>query len=70
MHNQATDDSEGTPWIVVSNTSEGGYELCCERCKQSYVPALPVTIPMFLAMAKEFSREHKKCQERQEQGQR
>lgn len=47
--------------IRIANTDNGGYALLCLHCGEIYVPSLPISIDMFLAVSKQFGKEHKDC---------
>ena len=47
--------------IRIANTDTGGYALLCLHCGKIYVPSLPISLDMFLAVSKQFNKEHKDC---------
>jgi len=47
------------PWIVL----RGFGLLACERCGDTYAPAMPASIAVYLAICKAFTRDHRKCRE-------
>lgn len=48
-------------WVYVENTADGKYRLFCQRCGGEYIPALPVSIKMFVAQVNAFETEHAFC---------
>lgn len=53
------------PWVVVKTESNGSQTLLCKRCQQSYTPALPIPLNLFLGLLKRFHLDHKNCEERE-----
>lgn len=49
-----------TPWIVVRE----GLEMVCKRCNTSYKPTLPIPMPLYIALSKEFLKNHRRCKAR------
>ena len=55
--------------VVVYDGSDGqhqGMQMECTRCGESYTPALPVPVSVWLGMAKAFTKDHAGCRERGE----
>lgn len=48
--------------VTVSNTEQETYLLKCQRCGETYEPALPCPVDMFLAQMEAFGKRHKSCQ--------
>lgn len=48
------------PWIVFSGSFG---KLLCQRCGETYEPALPASINIYLAICKAFTSDHRKCRE-------
>ena len=48
--------------ITVANKN-GVYVLQCNNCRKTYMPNLPISIDMFLAVCKAFENKHRGCKE-------
>lgn len=49
--------------VVMRNTDAGMYAFECLHCRDSYTPALPVSVTMLCAMTDAFIAEHRNCPE-------
>lgn len=47
--------------VYMGNTDTGGYALICCHCGAIYVPALPISIDMFIKVSRQFGVEHASC---------
>lgn len=47
--------------ITITNRPDGKYELKCHHCGKKYVPELPCSLDMFLAIMKSFESSHSDC---------
>lgn len=47
-------------WVV---TLQQDLALHCKRCGETYAPALPIPANLYVAMSKEFIRDHSGCVE-------
>ena len=47
---------------VVARNVDNGYLLECLNCHDTYRPALPCSIDLFLSIVKAFKKQHKDCQ--------
>lgn len=53
-------------WIICHDATKGidAYAMECLRCGEKQRVALPISLQMYAAMAKVFTKRHKKCKER------
>jgi hypothetical protein len=53
-------------WIICHDATKGidAYAMECLRCGEKQRVALPIGLQMYAAMAKVFTRQHKKCKEK------
>lgn len=49
------------PHCVINSTVPPG-QFECRNCGKTYLPALPCSIDMYLAMANSFMKSHKNCE--------
>jgi hypothetical protein len=52
------------PWTFVRGDGKGRPNLRCERCGDAYTLNVPVSVVIFAAVCKAFSKDHEKCQPR------
>ena len=59
---EARERSDGSvSWVKVES---GTMRMFCERCGQSYTPALPCPLGVFVDIIKSFGRTHRWCKEK------
>jgi len=53
-------------WIICHDATKGidAYAMECLRCGEKQRVALPIGLQMYAAMAKVFTKRHKKCKEK------
>lgn len=47
--------------LYMGSTDAGGYALICAHCGAVYVPALPISTGMFVAIGRQFDKDHINC---------